>query len=113
MDKQDRIVDINPAAKTIIGGEASEIIGRPAAQVFANRPCLVKTYTDETGTNIKISAGEGQDKRYYDLASSPLYNRKGNLSGRLLILRNITELEKTVQELEASRHRHRYAAGPD
>ena len=102
LDVQNRIVDLNPAVGRIIGRPASEVIGQPAAQVLAGRPDLVENYSGVAEAHAEIVLGEGDTQRIYDLRISPLYDRRGRLTGRLVVLRDITErkrAEETIKRL--------------
>jgi PAS domain S-box-containing protein len=91
IDAQSRILDLNPAAHSILGPMPAEIIGQPAAQVLAAQPTLVERFRDETETHMEIVLGEGEAQRSYDLRISPLYGWHGRLAGRLVVLRDVTE----------------------
>lgn len=108
LDAQNRIVDINPAGQRFVGQNASAIIGQPAGQVFAKWPNLVERYRHTTEARAEIST---DDERYFDMTISPLFNRHNQLTGRLIVVRDITQqknVEKALiltrdQALEASR----------
>ncbi len=108
VDRQDRVVDMNPAAQLALGLLAGQAIGQPAAQVLSGRQSLADCLSDPAGTQTEISVGQGQAQRYYDVRLSPFSDRGGQLTGRLVVLRDITvrrELEeglrRTNQELAA------------
>jgi hypothetical protein len=53
--------------------------------------------------------GEGEAQRCFDLRISPLYDRGGRLTGRLVVLRDITKREQAEEALrraEAETRRH-------
>jgi two-component system cell cycle sensor histidine kinase/response regulator CckA len=100
LDTQNRIVDLNPAAKFIIGQTESKIIGQSAAEVLSNWPDLSTHLGDLTGTHFEIVLGKGEAQRYFDLRISPLNDRHGRLTGRLLVARDITELKQAEGVLQ-------------
>jgi diguanylate cyclase (GGDEF)-like protein/PAS domain S-box-containing protein len=108
LDAHDRIVNLNPAAEQIIGRTASGAIGQSAAQVFAQWPELAERYRDVTEVREEITIGEGKAQHCYDLRISPLYDRHKRLTGRLIVVRDITDrrraeenLHQTISELQA------------
>ena len=105
LDAQDRIVDLNPAAQRVIGHTASEAIGQPAAQILAGQPDLVEHYSDVTKAHAEIVLDEDEEEaqRTYDLRISPLRDRRGRLTGRLVVLRDITERKRAEREVEERR----------
>ncbi len=107
LDVQDRIVDLNPAAESIFGCAASEAIGRPADQMLSGQSDLVECYRDVTEAHAEIVLDQGDAQHCFDLRISPLHDRRGCLSGRLVVLRDITKrkqaeeaLKRTHDELE-------------
>jgi PAS domain S-box-containing protein len=111
LDTQDRVVDLNPAAQRLTGVSAAVAIGKPCAQVFANFPELVEPCLQQADHRFELVLDQADTRRYYDLQITPLYTRRQRLSGRLVLLRDITERKGTEkalilardQALEASR----------
>jgi PAS domain S-box-containing protein len=103
LDAQNRVVDLNPTIQQIIGRSASEIIGQPAVQVLSARSDLVERYRNVTEAQTEIVLGDGEAQRYYDLRISPLYDRHSRLTGRLIVLRDITERVWAEEELKRAK----------
>jgi PAS domain S-box-containing protein len=101
LDVHNRIVDLNTAAQHTVGRTASEAIGKLVTQVLSEWPDLVEGYLDGMGLPSDIVLGEGKAQRHFDLDISPLYNRRGKLTGHLIVLRDIT----VQKQLEAQRKR--------
>jgi PAS domain S-box-containing protein len=104
IDEQGDLVDLNPAAQQLLGLSAAQAIGQPAISLFERWPVLAERYRDAIDLRDEISLGTGDDQRNYELRFSPLRNRRGRLTGRVLLVRDITELiQARDQALEASR----------
>ena len=103
LDAQNRIVDLNPGAGRIIGCSIAEAIGQPATQVLSDWPDLVERYHGVTEARAEIALGEGEAQRHYDLRLSPLYDRRGRLTGRLAVLCDIAEHKRAEEELREYR----------
>src|SRR5260221_6198748 len=100
LDIQNRIVDINPAALSIINlPTAKEAIGKPAVQVLSSLSSLVAEFRDvqERATEISITNKAGV--HHFQLEISPLNNRRGAVTGRLYVLHEITELKQATDQI--------------
>jgi PAS domain S-box-containing protein len=90
LDLQDRIVDVNPVAEAIAGGTISDIVGQPALQVLPSFSSIQALFHDEEEVRAEVKLGEGSAQRIYDLRVSSLSDRRGQLTGRLLVYSDIT-----------------------
>ncbi len=99
LDAQDRIVDLNPAAAQIIGHPVAEVIGQSAGHVLLGWGDEVGRYSDVTETREEIVLGTGEMQRTFDLRISPLSDRYGQLTGRLVFLHDITERRRIEEVL--------------
>jgi len=110
LDIQDRIVDANPAAAQIIGRPVSQIVGQPADQALSDWPELVSRYADviEAHTEIAIPTSQRQTlgfrdrdqaRHVYEMHISPLRGRDGNLIGRSVSLRDVTDRALAAERL--------------
>ncbi len=90
VDVENRLVDANRTALQMIGKPGSSVIGEPAENVFADISEIFNRFRNTLSTRQEIVIGE-KDPHYFDLRISPLYDRKGHYSGRLIVARDITE----------------------
>lgn len=100
LDLQNRIVDINPAAQHILHASNARAIGQTGTQALSHWPQLINHYRTIIEGRAEVVLGRpGEAPRYFDMRVSPLYDRRQNLSGRLIVLRDITEIKQTEQAL--------------
>ncbi|HWQ19326.1 MAG TPA: histidine kinase N-terminal 7TM domain-containing protein [Methanotrichaceae archaeon] len=100
LDLQGRIVDLNPAAQEVIGLDASEAVGRLARDALSRWPHLLEKYKDDFDSRDVVCLDESGKERYFDLCISPLRSRRGDLKGRLIVMRDITERKLAEEELQ-------------
>ncbi len=103
LDVRNCVLDINPAAQNITGRSALEVVGRPIAQILADKPALVESCHGETEAHTEITTGEGKTQRSYAVHISPLYSRRKRLIGRLIVWHDITERKRAEAGLMAQK----------
>jgi PAS domain S-box-containing protein len=108
VDTQARIVDINPAALRLVRRSLNEALGQPVERILVERPdgltersleypsqgltrIPVEPSRGVLETRVQLAFGQKQQRRYYDLHTSPINDRRGKLIGRLIVLSDITE----------------------
>lgn len=105
LDASSRIVDINPAALAMIPPDEREVIGKPLQAVGFRYPELVAQVVDlaknQNDAQMEVIMDRPLGKRWYDLRLSPVRDRRGRLTGCVLILRDITEKKQAHSRLEA------------
>jgi PAS domain S-box-containing protein len=107
LDTQDRIVDLNPAAQSIVNLSVEQATGVPIIQALGDWQELiqrldqeqVQAMTDSPGDAAQDQVMRGQDGGSYELRISPLYDRREALSGRLILLHDITARVQVEEEL--------------
>ncbi|MCK4783511.1 MAG: PAS domain S-box protein, partial [Desulfobacteraceae bacterium] len=105
LDIQNRFIDLNRAAERILGCTSSEAIGQPVADVLSEQPNLVELFcgmTDVAEGHVEVEAEKGETQYYYASDISPIYDRRGHLTGRLIILSDITKRKRLEEELRFS-----------
>lgn len=104
LDAQDRIVDLNPAARSLIVAfdrqrASNDFIGQSVAQVLPPWRSFVERFQHATNLQTDITIDLDGVCQYYDLRISPLTDRHERLAGRLVVLRDITARKQAEEKL--------------
>ncbi len=110
LDRLNRITDLNPAAQRLLGRPLSDLIGQPADQVASAWPKQVERFQAVTEAHEEIVLAIDGMQRSFDLRISPLTDQRGNLAGRLVVLRDITERKQAMEAIERAREEQAKAA---
>jgi PAS domain S-box-containing protein len=98
LDNKNRIVDINVAAERILDLSRVETIGQVDTNVLSKWPAWQKNYRHLTEGYAEITLNTSEGLQHYDLHISPLTNQNSQISGRLVVLRNVTD-RKQAEEI--------------
>ena len=99
LDKHNRLVDINPAARQVLGTEGLSPLGKRVEEVFSAWSDLVLAFNDIRDIRTEVPVGP-PPVTYLDLKISPLFDSRGHFLGRLVIWRDITPLKQAQAELQ-------------
>jgi signal transduction histidine kinase len=109
VDTSQHIVDINPAMEMLLNISATTLVGQTIEVALRPWPALVGHFQGDGPTQSEITLATGDQPHTYDLRLSPLRDRHGRSTGRLMILHDISErkaaeelLLRYTRELEAS-----------
>ncbi|MBD2019966.1 diguanylate cyclase [Leptolyngbya sp. FACHB-36] len=101
LDVRNRIIDLNPAAHRLIGASAS-CIGRSIDQVFTQWHDFAKSLQEDVEAEIWL---DSMPPLFVELRMTTLHDRRRRLTGRLLILRDITQRHQAETALrQANEH---------
>jgi PAS domain S-box-containing protein len=104
-DREDRILDLNPAAESMLKVKASQITGQKASDAFIKFPQLRQIAGKTESSEICLEQdGEGH---VYDLRVSLMTDAKGSKIGEVIALRDITDRKKAENALLESERRLR------
>jgi PAS domain S-box-containing protein len=97
LDAKGRIVELNSAAREILGDPVAALRGRDAAEVLTVKPELL-VHTDHAQRYCpEVSLGAGKALRYYTLNVTPLTDRHRRIVGYMVLLHDVTD-QKREQE---------------
>jgi PAS domain S-box-containing protein len=101
LDAQGRIVDLNPSAQRTIGLTAASVVGQSASEALDGLLDPAMGGANITEESQEIRMGEGDAQRVYDVRTLPLFDRRRQLNGWLIALRNITPRKRVEEEVRA------------
>ncbi len=103
LDEQNYIVDVNPAAAAGLGVKISDLIGKPVGVAYANYHNLIERFRNvpEIETELEVNTSRGRE--FFDMRLTPIYDRAGKMSGRVILLHDITKLKQTAEELQKAK----------
>ena len=107
LDAWDRVVDVNPAARALVG-TAVEVIGRRVDEIPGPLGAATSRLRARAVDHIELSL-PGDPPRYVDIRLSPLRDRDGSASGGVMVIHDLSqrremelEREKLIAELQAA-----------
>ena len=92
VDETGRVLDLNPAAREMLHVQG-DFVGRPAAEVLAPLASVIGPAGNGARGAVRLALGDGSAARQVDVRVRPLH-AAGVESGRLLVIRDITEAER-------------------
>lgn len=95
LDSQNRIQDINRAARSFLGITNKNLIGLPATSAFIPGTQLLNAVIDKN-TLLQVETGRNGEMRTYHVIKQPVRNQPGS---RLVIISDITSMKKTEKDL--------------
>jgi PAS domain S-box-containing protein len=105
LDKSNVILDINPAGQKIFKLTPQHVLGQPADIVFKPYFDIITNLRYTSRKHQEINIQIGNEIRYYDLDINPLYEKRGSLLGKMLILKDMTSLREAEKKLKEAKDR--------
>jgi diguanylate cyclase (GGDEF)-like protein len=97
LDTQNRVLDINAAARGLTGFQDS-FVGKLGGDIFSAWPTMVDLYRVLFTAHAEIKIDSDPD-RYVDLQIDPIHDERNRYLGRVIILHDITTRKNSEQEL--------------
>lgn len=101
VDSLQRVADLNFSMRKMIDLKKEEVIGKKVNEIFPERPEFIEKIERHTDFNAEILSEINGLKYYYDLQSTTLFDHKHQQSGRLIVIKDITnhvETEAKIRE---------------
>jgi PAS domain S-box-containing protein len=98
LDSQDRVVDINPPIRRIIGPNIDHIIGKTTAHLFPGFAELNNTvHNNHENGQVLIQLADG---RYFSVTLTSVFENKTIYSGKIMLFRDVTERKQSEYKLK-------------
>jgi diguanylate cyclase (GGDEF)-like protein/PAS domain S-box-containing protein len=99
-DRNDTVMDINPAAAETLNRKPSKIVGQNFELIFAPRPELIARYGGERDFYDEIEIAIGEKQHFVSVSITPLTGADGEFDGRIFTFRDITSHKRQQFSLE-------------
>ena len=106
LDPYRRVVNLNPAAERALGVPADQAVGFPVEELLGVSAALVERADDPVLPEEVELAG-----RRYELSTTPLADRGGRVTGRVVVLRDVTERHQAHERLLRLDEQRRWLLG--
>jgi PAS domain S-box-containing protein len=106
LDPYRRVVKLNPAAEQALGVPGPRAVGRQVEQLLGVEPSLVERADDPVLPEEVELAG-----RRYELSATPLADRSGRVTGKVVVLRDVTERHQAHERLVRLDEQRRWLLG--
>ena len=90
LDPLDRVVDVNPAAELVLGRAATDVVGKPLGEVLAELSSLIQGLVDRPADRLELELLSAAETCHYEVRVSPLHGRGSSVTGRVIVLSDIT-----------------------
>ncbi|MGC9350315.1 MAG: histidine kinase N-terminal 7TM domain-containing protein [Anaerolineae bacterium] len=108
LDREDRIVDVNPAAEEMTAHRRRDVVGQVLGDVLPAYAEILSHYEDRHEAYEEVFVSGPKEDGYpegdssvsvYEVHVYPLLDAHGHLAGRLLVVQDITEYKRSETAL--------------
>ncbi len=90
-NERELVVSINPAGLGMLGELNGKILGRPVQEVIKEIPAGFLTCSHDTHMECSLSFRGTDPSQHYDIRCMPIFSENKDITGRILVIRNIHE----------------------
>jgi diguanylate cyclase (GGDEF)-like protein/PAS domain S-box-containing protein len=107
LDAENRIVDLNPAAQTLLGMDVTAVLGQQASRLLAPHDDTATRWKDFPADFHDEVVLERNGRRYVDLQITALPERRNARGGRVVVIRDVSGVKRIESELREANDRLR------
>jgi signal transduction histidine kinase len=96
LDAQNRVIDINPEMRKILGPNIDNVIGKTPAHLFPGVTVLNDTVQNQENSWIEL---HWNDDRIFSVTLTSLFERQTIYSGKIMLFRDVTERKQNENKL--------------
>jgi PAS domain S-box-containing protein len=101
LDARNRIVDLNKSAAHVLGFEDKRYLGKTLTRLSPALVTLLELTTEKPGAAREIALPLNGRNQHYEFRVSPLRDELGRLSGRMVLMHDITEIKQAAQRIQS------------
>ncbi|MBN1302938.1 MAG: PAS domain S-box protein [Anaerolineales bacterium] len=94
-----QVVDINPAGQQLVNLTANEALGMQIESIFPEWTTWIEHVETSKGMRVEVTLEKGDLLFWFDMHYSQLIDERGQQSGYLIVLRDITDLKQAEDSL--------------
>ncbi|AEH35349.1 sensor histidine kinase [Halopiger xanaduensis] len=103
IDRDDRLVDVNPSGRRFIDNDDEAIVGRSIESLFS--PAAIDLYETLTAVRDKSRGVLSVNDSYYDVRVTPIDDSRNRHVGWIVVASDITERKRHERKLERQNER--------
>lgn len=101
LDERNIVADANPSMQRMIGKPPNQIIGQPISNVLDKQMQLIDRFATTQDGTTEISVGEGDQRQWYELNFSSLYDKRKRHIGRVITAHDINDRKLAEEQKQA------------
>ncbi|WP_222918618.1 histidine kinase N-terminal 7TM domain-containing protein [Natrinema sp. SYSU A 869] len=105
VDERDRVIDANPAGRSLLAADDASLIGSSIDSLFAERPELRDEVRELIDSSTKEECELGVAGSDYAIETTPIEDDRDHHVGWLFIVRDITERKQRETQLQRQNER--------
>jgi PAS domain S-box-containing protein len=107
LDPEGRIIDMNPAARSLFSLPPSTGIGKPIDEIAPDWPDFLALCHDGTAQRKDLVWTREGISHYYTGTGEPLLSGHGDIEGHLILLQDVTDIKMAEAALRESEEKYR------